>query len=476
MGEVEKQGQVRNDTAVQTSDTTMDDTGDEGSMNEDRRSEPGFVLKHSSYSSKPGGPSADDTENFPLLETRSMTQKLKFAQNSHSEDKSISLATIETRNSHQRSTSEKPHRRPVPTDLFALRYPIPKSLDEANAADVMLVEMKEKSRPWFEIEEAWEKKTGKAQTKKSLSRRYLRIMENLASVRGTADGKVDKSCSLTHPRLEQADMSDDESTIHPKLSSGKQDQLLLAAEAEVEGNYQREKAEILAEIESNFQSVKWDLIAEAMSRAGSATYSAESVQARHEKLANESREAAAKEESKRATYTDLSRQDPSAVGGGKFETLAPSRSGAGRLTGASNAINSPADRVDRGHQKFRKSGPQKHAEHSARMRKVWAKRRALGTNGHHGGPPKASTTAKQAKMAFPTTKPNAGNSLAPTGICPSGQTAQDLLSNQKQPIIVEDQVGRDSNQHRHSLAHIIPAAAVVGSGSKRTTPARNVSM
>ena len=466
-GEDATQGRVCNDRTIRLSDTlSKNDTNDKGPTIKDRRPMRGLPPDKTLYPSKSAGAYTGNKEEFTVLETRSMTQKLKLAQNSHSvEDKSVGLATIEARNSHPNSAFEESYPRPALTNSFALRHPIPNSLDEANAVDVMLVKMKEKGRPWPEIEKAWKKQTGKAKTQKSLARRYARIMENIASTPLRADEKRGKGCSLTYPQLETADGNDNDATFHPRLSSLEQDQLLRAAEAEIEENYQREKADILAEMESNFQSEKWILVAQAMSRVGPVTYSAESVQAQYEKLNNTRKRAVAKDESNRDTLINLPRQMPRAVGRETPKNSTPSGSSAGRVDEAPNAINLPADGSERRHQKVRRCGPKSRAEHSARMRRVWAKRRALGTNGHYGDPPKASTTAKQAKMALPTTKLNVGTPLTPTITQPSGQ-AQHSSSYQKQPIVVKDEGGREVNQHKHSLAHIIPAADFVQSGSK----------
>ena len=460
-GEDATQGRVCNDREIQLSDNlSKNDKSDKGPITKDRRAMRGLLSDKTLYSFKPARASTGHNEEFTVLETRSMTQKLKLAQNSHLvEDKSVGFATVEARNSQHKLAFEESYPRRAPMNSFALRHPIPNSLDEANAVDVMLVKMKEKGRPWPEIEKAWKKQTGKAKTQKSLARRYARIMENCASTPLTADEKRGKGCSLTYPRLEAADGNDNDATFRPRLSSLEQDQLLRATEAEIEENYQREKADILAEMESNFQSEKWILVAQAMSRVGPATYSAESVQAQYEKLNNTRKRAVANDESNRDTLINLPRQMPRAVGRETPKIPTPSGSSAGRQDEAPNAINPPTDKAERRHQTARKCGPQNRAEHSARMRRVWAKRRALGTNGHHGGPPKASTTAKQAKMALPTTKPNVGTPPIPTITQPSDQ-AQNSSSYQKQPIMVKDEAGRDVNQHKHSLAHIIPAAAL----------------
>ena len=462
-GEDAIQGRVCKDGKTQLSDTlSKNDANDRGSMTKDSRAMRAFLPDKTLYPSKPVRASTGDNEEFAMLETRSMTQRLKRAQNNHSvEDKSVGFGNRQ----HKSSSEESSYSRPAPTNLFALRHPIPNSLDEANSLDVMLVKMKEKGRPWPEIEEAWEKQTGRAMTQKSLARRYARIMENFASNALTADDKRRNGCSLTYTQLEPADGNENDAAFHPRLGSIEQDQLLRATEAEIEENYQREKADILAEMESNFQSEKWILVAQAMSRVGPATYSAESVQAQFEKLNNRRKQAGTRKESNRDTSINLPRQIPHAVGRGTPKIATPSGSSTGKLNKTPNATNLPADGAELRHQTVRKCGPQNSAEHSARMRRVWAKRRALGTDGHYGGPPKASTTAKQAKMALPVTKPNVGNPLPPTITQPSDQ-AQNSSPYQKPPVVVKDEASRDVNQHKHSLAHIIPAAAPGQSGPR----------
>ena len=466
-GEEATQGRVCNDTTVQLSNVLSEnDRDDKGPITKDRRAARGLLADKTLYPSKPAGASTNVNEEFTVLETRSMTQKLKLVQNSHSvEDKSVGLDTIEVRDSLHKPAFGESHPRPAPPKSFALGHPIPNSLDEANDVDVMLVKMREKGRPWPEIEKAWEKQTGRARSQNSLSRRYARIMENIAGTPLRADEKRGRGFSLTYPRLETADVDDNDANSHPRLSSSEEDQLLRAAEAEVEKNYQREKAEILEEMESSFQSEKWILVAEAMSRAGPATYSAESVQAQYERLDKTRKGATANNESDRDTLINLPRQMPRAVGRRTPKVSTLSGSSAGRLDQAPNAINLPTDGADCRQQTARKSGPQNRTEHSARMRRVWAKRRALGRNGHHGGPPKASTAAKQAKLALPATKTNVGTPLPPTITQSSGQ-ARNATSYPKQRIMVKHAAGREVNQHKHSLAHIIPAAAPFQSGPR----------
>lgn len=194
---------------------------------------------------------------------------------------------------------------------------------------------------WLEIEEAWEKETGKAQTTKSLSCRYTRIMANLASTRLKREKERDRGCSLTYPRLETDEVGGDDLIPHHGLSSWKQDQLLLAAEAEIEANFQREKADIIAEIESNYRSEKWSLVAEAMSRTGSANYSAELIQEQYDRLTRDPSRADAKDEENHDTFADLPQQTTRTVRGGIIDTSTPSGSGVGRLDKSSNASSLP---------------------------------------------------------------------------------------------------------------------------------------
>lgn len=474
-GRDESQEKVHYNRKDQISNTlSRTETINEDSKTEDRRPSPELVLKEKLDHGKPASFSADDTEDFPLLETRSMTQKMKLAQSCRVENQCASLSTIEAQNSQQKSGLDKLYRGGTPTDDFAKRIPLPRYLDEANAADVMLVKMKKECRPWPEIEKTLEKQTGKPQPTSSLTRRYSRIMGNLARTRVKTNERLDKVRTLPDLRLEPDNVSEIIPTGYVKPSSLKQDQLLLAAEAEIEANFQEEKAGLLAEIESNYQSEKWALVAEAMSRAGSATYSAKLVQAQYERLTARPKKAVAKDRIDRDTFTDLPQQTPRAVGRENLEIPTTSRSGTGRLDEASKAINTSADRAERGHQVVHKFGPRNHAEHSARMRKVWAKRRALGTDGHYGGLPEASTIARRAKIAASTTAPSAKTYRVPAISHPSGH-ARDSSSNPKRSIVLEEGVGRDANQHKHSLAQIIPAAAPADSGPKDNEPPRNVS-
>ena len=203
------QERVRDGTSVQRANILpRNEAVHEGPMTEDRRASRGLVLNQILDHEKPASFSADDTEDFPLLETRSMTQKMKLAQTGHAENPSASFSTVEAKNSQQKSGFDKPYQGETPTDQFPKRNPIPRSLDKANAADVMLVEMKEKCCPWLEIEQALEKQTGKAQTTKSLSRRYARIMENFASTRVKTKKRSDKVRSLPGLQLEPDNVSE----------------------------------------------------------------------------------------------------------------------------------------------------------------------------------------------------------------------------------------------------------------------------
>lgn len=456
-GRDESQESVRNNEKDQISKTlSRNETVDEGPKIESRTPSPGLVSQEKLDHGKPTSFSTDDTGDFPLLETRSMTQQMKRDQNRSAENQCASLSTFEAKNGQQMSGLNKPDRGGTPSNDSAQRIRIPRSLEEANAADVMLVKMKQECRPWLEIEKAIEKQTGKAQATTSLSCRYTRIMRKFAKTRVKTDKRLNKVRPILRLRIEPDKVSELLSTGHLKSSSLKQDQLLLAAEAEVESKFQQEKAHILAEIESNYQSEKWGMVAEAMSRAGPATYSAELVQAQHERLTARPQKAVAKDKIDRDTSIDLPPQTPRAVGRENLEMPTASRSSAGILDEASNAIDTSADGTERGHQKVRKFGPQNHAEHSERMRKVWAKRRALGTDGLYGGLPEASTIAKRAKIAASTTAPGAETSSPAPAISHSSGHARDASSKANQPIVLK--IGRDANKHKLSLAQIIPAA------------------
>ncbi len=457
---------------------------DESPMVEGRRPRRGAVLKSTVDFPVHDGLSGDVIAEAPVLETRSMTQKIKLALDSHSGDKSDRVPITEAKSSHRKSTSKDFHRRAAPTNHIAARNPIPHSLDEASSADIMLLKMKEKGHPWPEIEEAWAKETGKTHTIKTLTCRYARIMANFANTRRKSVKAQDSQRSLAHPLLEPDDVHDKGSIAYPKPSSPKQDQLLLAAEAEIEGNFQREKAELIAEIENNFQSEKWDLVSEAISRRGLTRYSAETIQAQFERLARDPKSPDAKEKENLDTTCDLPRRTTRAVGG-KTETSTPDEaSNATRLSQpqrprlllyqkrpdskiqATTAMREKAIREDRS---------QAHAKHSARMLKVWAKRRAMGTNGYKGGPPKARATAKEAKVAVTKAAPNAGIPLAPTVTYQSGHSPE-LLPNQTAPMVIGKEVCRDVKQHKQPFAPTIPAAPHTDSDPEPINTSRTVPM
>lgn len=310
-------------------------------------------------------------------------------------------------------------------------------------------------------------------------------MANLASTGLKPDKELDSGCSPTHLRLETDDVSDHSSVTRHGISSLKQDQRLLAAEAEIEERFQSEKADIIAEMESNFQSEKWNLVAEAMSRTGSARYSAQLIQAQYERLTRDSDRADAKDKDNNDTVTDLPRRRTRTIKGGRTETSTPPRSivrrpneasdvtslpqpqharlflyqkrpdSTSQATKATSGQKSPADRAAAGQQTVRKDKSQFCAEQSVRSLRAWAKRRALGTNGRGGGPPKA----KKAKMAIPT----------------SNATPDIGMPKQTAHRVIEEEVRRDANQHKQSLAQIIPAAPQTGSGQKPIKPSTKVS-
>ncbi|CAD6583451.1 MAG: hypothetical protein ASARMPRED_001329 [Alectoria sarmentosa] len=566
------QRRVLIDRTVRIDDTlSVDESVDEDPIIEDRRPRRRVIAQGAMYPANPDSLSGNETEETPLLETRSGTEKIKLALNPRSGDDSDRLSIVEAKNDQQKLTLENRHRRSA----------IPHSLDEASAADTMLVRMREEGRSWLEIEEAWEKRTGKAQRQRTLSRRYARIRANLAST-----------------RFEPDEVRDDSSSNLPGLSSLKGDQLLLAAEAEVEENFQREKADLIAEIENSFQLEKWNLVAEVMSRSGSTHYSADMIQAQYDMLARGSKRADPKEENP-DTFNELPRRITRTGGGRKTETSIPSKTRVGRFAEDSNIPNLPqhrprlllyqkspesksqasttireksaiktrkcvrcgrkyksrsgilnhlqnhpncdlttprpykskkrklnsysnpghtqprdgrhgrftdppaprvsfpnlmpretttglsqvknidntpaledvslgtcAEEADHGRPRVRRTKPVVNVEQSARMLRVWAKRRALGTSGQHGGPPRASTIARNATTDVPNAAPNSGISLAPPVTYQSGLSL-DSMPNPTQPVVFKKQVRRDVNQHEQSLAQIIPAAPERDGGPNR---------
>ena len=211
-----------------------------------------------------------------------------------------------------------------------------------------------------------------------------------------------------------------------------------------------------------------------MSRTGSATYSAKSIQTQYEKL-TKSKRVDSNHDNDHDTITGVPRRTTRAVGEKTSATSTPFRSGTIKLDEASNTIGTPADGTEGGRQTAHEGKSQFQIEHSARMRKVWAKRRAQGTNGHHGGPPKASTISKKAEIAAPKTTPFTVTFLAPAVTYQSGH-AQESLPSPKPPVMCEQQIGRDTNQHQLSLAQIVPAAAQVKSGLDHNISSRKGSM
>ena len=285
-------------------------------------------------------------------------------------------------------------------------------------------------------------------------------MANFASNGLQPDKERNSNYSSTQLRLKPDDVSDHGTITRHGLCSLNQDQRLLAAEAEVEEKFQCEKADIIAEMESNFQSEKWDLVAEAMSLTGSVRFSAELIQTQYERLTRNPQKSDAQEEENHDTI-DLPRRT--------------SRTNRRRADKASNVTQqkhtrlflyqkrpdskSQASKSTSG-QKSSKVGKDKsqfRAEQSARSRRVWAKRRALGMNGRDGGPPKA----KKAKMAVPKAAPKA-------------EIPPNVLPKQNAPRVIEEEGRGDVNQHRHSLAQIIPAASQTGSEQKRIKPYKKV--
>lgn len=133
------QRRVLDDKTIQNDDSLSGDENIEGGLTmKGTRPRRQVTAQGTTYPANSGRISRDETEETPLLETRSRTQKIKLALNSHSGDKIDRGSILEANNSQQNMTLENVPRRS--------RNPIPHSLDEANAADVMLVKMKEKGR------------------------------------------------------------------------------------------------------------------------------------------------------------------------------------------------------------------------------------------------------------------------------------------------------------------------------------------
>lgn len=127
-----------------------------------------------------------------------------------------------------------------------------------------------------------------------------------------------------------------------------------------------------------------------------------------------------------------------------------------------------ANGAERGGQTTCQSKSQQNAEHSARMRKLWAKRRALGTNGRNGG-------LRKVKKAVSKAAPNAGIHLTPT-ITYQGGHSSESLPNQMPPTATEEEVGRDASQRNQTLAQIVPAASQKDGSQERVKPSKKVSM
>ena len=345
--------------------------------------------------------------------------------------------------------------------------------------------------------------------------------------------------------------------------------LLLAAEAEIQENFEREKADIIAEIDGNFELEKWALVAEAMSRNGSASYPADLIRAQYELLTGNPQRADAKNEEKQNTCAHLPRRPTYTVMDRKAETSIPSKSGVGRIDQASVATNSPQSQhpshidsnsqttatirgkksVDRSykcekcgkkyksqasliyHQEFHlncssarpvshkrtkrnldsysdagheepgadRQGPRGNPSNprlslpnstprnnptallqvnriedapadedspSARMRRIWAIRRALGTNGRSGGPPKARGTAKKFEM-----------SLAPTVTYQNGHSPA-LSPSHVPPMTMEKDVRHDINPEKQCPEQIMDATSQIVTERKDIiiTPPKEVSM
>ena len=203
-GDENQQGDINAGVIDHLNNSPRNETTDNCPIIEDGRSVQEALHRETASPKKPTG---TDTEELPMLETRSMTNMLKRAQNGDFGEYPPDTPTIKTRNNQPRSSSEKVHSHTGLTSPFNKRMPIPRSLREANGADRMLLRMKDEGRQWDEIEEALEKETGIAHAKGSLRHRYNRIMANFATDRLKTDGKPSKNRSLTDPRPEPDDVS-----------------------------------------------------------------------------------------------------------------------------------------------------------------------------------------------------------------------------------------------------------------------------
>lgn len=122
----------------------MDEAKDEGRTLGERGSSRGSLPKEILHPRNPDGLSRDDADEVPVLETRSQTQKIKLALSNSSVDKSTGSSDNKAKSNQQNSGFDKSHQRATLTNQYAARISIPHSLDEASAADVMLVKMKQK--------------------------------------------------------------------------------------------------------------------------------------------------------------------------------------------------------------------------------------------------------------------------------------------------------------------------------------------
>lgn len=113
---------------------SRDEAVDADPFVEQRTSRSGSLSKEKVDSRTSERLSGGDAKEVPGLETIRMTPKIRLAFNSHSRDRPNAVSTIKTKSSQQESNLNKLHR-PVA---------VPHSLDEANAADTMLVKMKAK--------------------------------------------------------------------------------------------------------------------------------------------------------------------------------------------------------------------------------------------------------------------------------------------------------------------------------------------
>ena len=321
--------------------------------------------------------------------------------------------------------------------------------------------------------------------------------------------------------------------------------LLLAAEAEIQEKFEREKAGLIAEIDCNFQSEKWALVAEAMSRSGSASYPADLIRAQYELLTGNSQRPDAKTEtstlsrsgvgkvdqasiatnllqsqhaqsiSKKQTtatvrekkavdrsykcekcgkkyksqasliyhqechpncsstrpvshkrtkrnldsYSDAGHEEPGADRQGSLANPPNSRLSSPKPTPRNNATALPqVNRIE--------DVPADEDSQSARMRRIWAIRRALGTNGRSGGPPKARGAVKRFGM-----------SLAPTITYQSGHSPA-LSTSHVPPNTMEKDVSHDTNPEKQCLEQIMPATSRTVTGQKDIiiTPSKEASM